>query len=533
MSKQTNSKEIVIESYKTLTDSTGFAPSMSDLMAVGITSKMISHNFVNVTKLHNYMRKHHPEIFSNILDETVFTKKRFQELKKDVKGFKRFVITTAVVEKAVHVDFFKSIKNYCSRQKAKMLVLPCQDVASKNRAFNWNLDGILKGEHIVFNDLKLNTNLFISSIKLSAKQINPLTGLSRIGQRHGSFVYASPKQSLEYVADSNSKGIPRALMTPGAITAPDYNTDQYMSARTSYIAENDHVLGAVIVELDNNNLFHFRQIQANPETGSFYDLGVQYSADGKIKTVRPEALILGDWHSGSTDPVAKAVMRQLANDVKPKNLILHDLFDGKSITHHNEGKPLVKARNAMNNKHSLKQELEGVSKDLTELLTWVDNSIIVVKSNHDEHLDRYLVEGRYVNDPQNHYEALKLAQLLLEGKDVLKEVISESLKQPERLYWLKRDDSYKIGKVECGAHGDLGANGSKGASNSLEKAYGNCVVGHSHTAKITRGVYYVGTTSLMKLDYVKGPSSWTHTSSLIYENGERQLINVINGKYKK
>jgi hypothetical protein len=531
MTKKTNSKDMVVEVYKSIVLSSGFAPSQTDLMGSGVSVKMIAHNFVNMTKLHNHMRKNYPDLFKDVLDETVFTKKRFQKLKSRVRGSQRFIITTAVVEKKVHPEFYSSIKTYCKRNNTELLILPCQDIASRNRAFNWNLDGILKDDNIIYNDLKLNGNLFISSIKLSAKQINPLTGLSRIGQRHGSFVYASPKQSLEFVAESNKKKIPRALMTPGAITIPDYTTDSYMSSRTSYIAENDHVLGAVIVELDSGGIFHFRQIQANPVDGSFIDLHTCYMPNNKVTKVRPEALILGDWHSGSTDPVAKAAFKNLAKVVRPKNLILHDLFDGKSISHHNEGKPLVKAKNVMRNTHSLKSEILGVATDLNELLTWIDDSIIIVKSNHDEHLDRYLVEGRYVNDPQNHYDALKLAVDLLEGNDALKNSVSKNLNDPDRVYWLTRDDEYKIGGVECGAHGDLGSNGAKGSPQSLEKAYGNCVTGHAHTPCIFRGVFRMGTLSLMKLDYTKGPSSWVHTSCLIFENGERQLINVINGKW--
>jgi hypothetical protein len=386
------------------------------------------------------MRKNYPESFVNVLDETVFTKKRFDELKKEAKKVRRFVITTAVVEKEVHTGFLSSIKNYCERHDAMMLVLPCADVASKNRAFGWNLDPILKGENIVYNDLKLNKNLFISSIKVSAKQVNPLTGLSRIGQKHGSFIYASPKQFLEYVAGSNKKKIPRALMTPGAITNPDYSTDKYMSARTSYIAESDHVLGAVVVELDEKNNFYFRQLQANPETGSFIDLSVQYNEDGSVERVLPEALILGDWHSGETDQTAYEVMKEVINDTDPKNIFIHDGFDGTSISHHDSGKPLVKAIKSQKKVTSLEKEIKKYAADLDELSELISDSIIIVKSNHDEHLSRYLVEGRYVMDPENHYYSLDLATKVIEGKDALKFATERYLKNPKRMYWLKRDD---------------------------------------------------------------------------------------------
>ena len=109
----------------------------------------------------------------------------------------------------VHQGFLDSIRTYCDKKDAMLLVLPAADPAS---AGDWNLDKELGIQSIVFGDIKLNSNLFICSIKLSAKQIDPTTGLSRIGQRNGSFIYASPKQRLKFMPVSNIK-YPHAEMT--------------------------------------------------------------------------------------------------------------------------------------------------------------------------------------------------------------------------------------------------------------------------------------------------------------------------------
>ena len=98
--------------------------------------------------------------------------------------------------------------------------------------------------------------------RLSAKQIDPITGLGRIGQRNGTFVYASPKQRLKSSPISNIK-MPHFLMTTGAITIPDYTSANYMSNRTAYIAEYDHVMGGLIVEIGNSDEYHFRQFQCD------------------------------------------------------------------------------------------------------------------------------------------------------------------------------------------------------------------------------------------------------------------------------
>src|SRR5690606_26016423 len=98
----------------------------------------------------------------------------------------------------------------------------CSDPAhTKEHKYSFSLSHKLPANAVVFRDVALNSNIFLSTIKLSAKQINPLTGLKRL-TKHGTCILASPKQMLEHVAVSNKKTIPRALMTTGAITKSDY-----------------------------------------------------------------------------------------------------------------------------------------------------------------------------------------------------------------------------------------------------------------------------------------------------------------------
>ena len=66
---------------------------------------------------------------------------------------------------------------------------------------------------------------------------------------------------------------------------------------------------------------------------------------------------------------------------------------------------------------------------------------------------------------------------------------------------------------------------------SLEDSYGNCNGAHTHSAEILRDVWRAGTSSRYDLGYNVGASSWTQSGILIYKNGMRQMINVINGKY--
>jgi len=251
----------IIDNYANFVSNNGYLPTMADLVEEGSASRTISTHFNGLDGLDEKAREKYPKVFSKVIDELSFTDDQFKSLKDEVKKYKKFVITSAVTGCDVHQQSLDSLKNYCKRNNAKLLILPCSDPAASRGRSKWQLDPKLDKKSIVFRDLNLNDKFFISTIKLSAKQINPLTGLSRIGQRSGSFCYASPKQALEYVANSMAKKQPRALMTTGAITKPQYETERYMSDRTAYIADHDHIMGAIVVEIKNNREFFFRQLQ--------------------------------------------------------------------------------------------------------------------------------------------------------------------------------------------------------------------------------------------------------------------------------
>lgn len=511
-------------------------PTYADFLDWNITRDTIKHHFGNLTKLHELIEEEHAEILSaNIAHESiVFSKKKIEELDDHLKSYRRFVITTAVAGKKAFVPFYESIQSYCQKNNAKLLLLPSADIASTSTVIKkWVFDPIFINDSFVYEERQLNSKFFISNIKTSAKQINPTTGLSRIGQRNGSYVFASPKQSLEFVATSPSKEkSSMALMTPGAITVSDYSNERYLSDRTSYIAESDHVMGAIIVEIENDKMFHFRQIQANSR-GEFVDLAKRYYPDGSVS---PEDahFYAGDWHSGQTDEEVIEGLGKMLSEIEVTDFYVGDFFDGYSISHHHINIPLKRVKKIKEGKHSLSQELKRGSADINWILERIQGSLMMIKGNHDEVLERYLMNGNYIRDDNNHYDALDLAKFYLEGKNVLKEAyaIHGDILQPERMIWIDRDEEFKIAGVECGQHGDKGPAGTRATLLGLEKAYGNCIVGHTHSAAILRGVYRVGTFTTLKLEYNEGPSAWTHTGCLVYDDGSRQLINFVNGEYR-
>lgn len=519
----------ICQTYAALARKLKRYPTRVDLKKAGISRDSLRAHFGNLEELQAASKKQYPSHFEGLIDTELFTPANFRKIQDQANTYTRFVITTAVQGCKVHKKFLRSLRAYCEANNALLLVMLCKDPAAKTGD---TIDPALQKDVIVYDNLALNSNIFASPIKLSAKHIDPITGLARIGQRNGSFIYASPKQRMQPVATSSTKH-PVVLMTTGACTIPSYKSDRYLSDRTAVIADTDHVIGAIVVEVESDRYFHYRQLQGDKK-GKLIDLAVMFDG-AESREVRPEALVLGDWHSGSTSPTAKAAAFEQIRLLKPRFVVIHDGFDGRAISHHEEKNKILRAKRAMANQLSLEQELRGYANDLNELVEICEDveQIVIVKSNHDEHLDRYLADARYVEDAINHHLALKLASGMIEGKDPVRTGVEMlGLKYPDRIRWLSRDEDFKVARIELGAHGDKGANGARGSLQAMENAYGTSVSGHAHTPAILRGAWQVGTMSHLKLSYTQGASSWMNTNCVVYKNGMRQLLNIINGRWK-
>lgn len=527
-------KQSIIDAYAELYELNQTTPTMSELCEIGYTKDSIKHHFSSMTNLDEIAREQHPEKFFDVDISSLLSQETFTKLRDTTLNYKKFVITTAVTGCAVHDGFYASLKAFCKVNDAALLILVASDPAHNkpnNHGGYGTIDRKLAGECVVVEDTHLNTNFFISTIKLSAKQINPTTGLGDIGQREGSFVFASPKQSMTLESTSNEK-LPHVMLTTGAITMPDYRTDMYMSERQAYIADRHHIMGGVVVSILDDEKYTYTQIQMLNNEGSFVHLGKRYHPNGKVTNETPEALVCGDWHTGSTDPQVRTATEEMLQELKPKCVVLHDVFDGASVNHHNENKELMQAVRFMHGAPSLEKEIVGL-KDELAWFSRLAKKVVIVKSNHDEFLGKhYLQFAKYAQDPQNHYFSLDLAKAMMDGLDPLKFAVEKVGLKAKNIRWLQRDEDFKIAGIQLGAHGDIGPSGSKGTLKGMRKAYGLSVTGHIHSPGIWHGAYAVGTSSLLRLDYNRGPGSWMQTHCLVYADGSRQLLNIIKGEWR-
>ena len=518
-------RDLVLQQFKSYIEEYKVIPALKEFKKYSAIP--VGNFYKDISTLLEDLYKKFPELERETLNETVYTQEYDRQIDDVIKNNDKFVITTAVAGKAVDSDFYNSLKNYADKTNATILILPCQDTASRRSAHKWALDPQLrKLGHVLFGTKRINENLIIWNIKTSAKQIRPTMGLGRmVKPLDSSIIIASPKHYLEYVPTTPDR-IPHAVMTTGAITVDDYSSDFYMSHRLSKIAELDHKLGAVVVERVDSKKFHFRHVEAS-ENKTFTDMGVEYFPDGSTKVLKNSVMVLGDAHSSMDMSVLYDSMFSCMKQLDVKEVILHDVFNASSVSPHEVGKIALQSAKAIKGISSIEREAY-VLKDYLEIIGDKVNKVTIVKGNHDMHLDKYLTEGRFIYSPEDFYLGCQLACKVVEGEDPLKYLMETWIGlDVKNIKWLALDESYKIKGIELGQHGAQGANGARGNKNTFDSCLGKCIVGHSHTAGIMRNVFIVGIACNKDQGYNKGFSSWTHTSAVIYENGTRQLINFI------
>lgn len=498
--------------------------------------------FSSFDELREATFEQYPDAQDYVFNQGHFDEDYAKRLHEEIKKHKRFVITTAVINKGAYLPFYNSLKNYAERNNAMILLMSCADAKGTNKHYSVNFDPEFKDSWVVVSDLQLNDKIGLCDIQQSAKQRMPISALEKLtAVRKSSLIVAGCKQLLKYVP--NLKGeIPRALMTTGAVTINDFSNEFFMSKRTSKLAEADYQAAAVIVEIEDNERFHFRQVEAD-ENGSFSDLRIKYYPDGTAEEIHEATLVLGDAHVGASDMrLIDTIQREFIDGGFVDTVVLHDLCNSASVSHHEENDIVKLIQRANDGSDRLQTEIDNIVTFLNDFTT-LGVDVVVVNSNHDDHLTRYVKNLSSVMRKDYHNMTLAFEALALlvsdENASVLEFLVKHrsnvELLHPEKIKWLKLDESYVKYGVQLGFHGHVGANGAKGSLKTFENAFEDAVVGHSHSGAIKCKVYQVGTSTDLDMGYNKGLSSWTRTSCLVHADGTKQLINFIlqpDGNYK-
>jgi hypothetical protein len=437
----------------------------------------------------------------------------------------RFIISWAQNASPHHPGFLASLRKFTGtllvikgryKNPTSIFIDPDQDDDS------WYAPELVP--FLVESRIQLCPNLCLyGDIKTQPTAARPLSGFEVFcGQNSG--IMGHPKRALDVVPSATR--MPRVLATTGACTLPNYS-----DSKAGIKGEAHHVIGALIVEVQADGIYHLRHVSAGPK-GDFIDLDTHYTPDGIYRARRAESLTLGDVHRPREDPQVMEATRDLVTTLRPKRIVTHDVLDFGARNHHDKG-----LRKAFEKRRALVQsEVLEATQWLNRAANWGDHEVIVVASNHNEAFARWLDD--YKQDPENHrywcevwarmYEAFER-----EGRWPDPFALEASrLGLSERIRFLGRNESLNIKGVEHGYHGDQGINGSRGSSLSYAKLGCKTNTGHSHTPRIIDGNFTAGVTAPLDHGYNLMPSSWLNAHIHLDARGKRQMIIIVHGRYR-
>jgi hypothetical protein len=421
----------------------------------------------------------------------------------------------------------ESLEKYCGHRGAELIILP---MAGKNAGEVELHPELAERKEVLWKrKKKLNSNIYISDMVVPPQNVDCTSGRGRFVARDQTLIMAHTKQRIKAFPNSNFD-LPKILIGTRAMTLQNYNETNHRRDAT----KRDHTYGAIVVEVIDEDLFHFRNMRALAN-GKFIDLGLEFNKNSKPKKAKLEALVLGDLHIGDTDPEVRTANYEMIDEFNPNRLVLHDLFNGHSVNHHDWGKLVTLVQEVyMKDRADLKIELSKAYEELCGLAkSMKGKEVIVVASNHNEFLDKYLEAVRLKDDPMNAYVASNLMHHMMEGENPLEVGLNMIGKIPKNVTFLKRDEDYKVLGWQLGSHGDKGMAGGRGSMVAREFAHGKSITGHSHVPEILRDTVVVGTSTYLNLPYTKGsPSAWMNSNAMLWENGTVQLVNIIYGKWK-
>lgn len=477
---------------------------------------------------------------------------QYEEAKKSKvnKKSKRFIISWAQNNTPVHEPFLRNMEAYAKYIDAEIYIIAGRyknptSVFSDKDFESWHSR---VEPYLYANRESIHKHLVIvGDVKVSPTANTPMTSMQGFSGSE-SCIFGHPKSQEETVPVLEGRP-EKKMMTTGACTEANY-TD----SKSGKKGEFHHVLGFVIVEIKDKNKVFTRSVTAT-EDGNFYDLyyrvefdgdkkqipmipGLKFLAkddyDGKstVKKIKDiDAAILGDMHFGEHDPkVIDSTINILFKKLNPKKVVLHDVFDGHSISHHTRKDPFAQYLKEIEGKNDLKKEIQNM---IDGLKPFEKYETIIVRSNHDDFLDRWLkdVDWRKESTMKNSIAYMEYAALLLNqraDKGVIPYLINE--KYP-KMITLGRSDSYRIHDWEVGQHGDIGASGSRGSMNQYRNLNTKMIIGHSHAPSRKDGVIQVGTSTHLRVGYNVGPSKWLQAHSIIHEDGKAQIISFHDGEF--
>lgn len=474
-----------------------------------------------------------------------------------------FILTSAQDSSAVHEDFWNALNVYAQwLGECEIIVsgftyskklFEDHDTRSPKVGFHPSIDNFIVHDRIRIGD-EVD---FCGEMNTLPTAVTPLSGFSTYTRgRWG--VFPHPKVQLESVATMKHERA-KQLMSTGCVTLPNY-----VRKKAGIKATFHHQIGAVLVEMTPDGATYCRHLLTTDlENGSFYDLDRYITSEGVTTGHRVEAISYGDIHHEKLDPTVAMltwgyhVASQEAWDIdnfrdptdprpmpliyslNPKYEFYHDLSDFAPRNHHN-----IKDHHFRFAAHKKGGQSNNVQKAIAGCAEFIKQvhreecTSVIVESNHDQALLKWLKTADYRDDPENAVFFLSCQRWFytelakgVDSPDVFQQVMRE-MGVPADVVFCNEDQSFIIcGDIECGMHGHLGPNGSRGSPLAISRSGRKSNTGHTHSPAIRDGAYVGGVSGSLGMGYNKGPSSWSHSHIITYPNGKRTIITLNRGRF--
>lgn len=460
---------------------------------------------------------------------------------------KVYIITCAQNGTPVDPEFWPCLKTAARHKKAELLVVP---IRYKNPTSLWEESQaneeywVPEVQDYLWNQhTELNQNLvLIGDAKTQPTAAQPVVGYEAITGA-SSAIIGHPKIQMKCIPAPSNR-MAKVLTTTGACTVPNY-TD----SKAGKIGAFHHSLAALVVEVVGKKFF-LRHMGFDKKTGSCTDLDRRYYPDHHEKAPRAAALVMGDTH---TDFISKDVERAtfgsegMVETLRPQELIWHDLLDAYAVNPHHKGNPFNAYAKVVSGRTSIADEVRRACHFVKDR-TPKDTLSVIVPSNHNDFLRRWIVDSDWKTQPSNALFYLETAAQMLRETRFIPEIgtvypspfpmVFPQIVDCSNIKLLKDDHtdnkgpSHKVLGIELGMHGDRGPNGSRGSIQNHKRLGVRSIIGHSHCVGIEEGCYQVGTSTGLNLEYTGGPSSWLTAHCVINADGKRQMLIIVDGEWR-
>lgn len=376
--------------------------------------------------------------------------------------------------------------------------------------------------YLVEGQIDLGGLHFVAQANVLPTAKNPLSGFEAITPQGVDCVIPATKIALHCTARlKHQRG--KRLFSTGSITKRNY-----ILRKAGAVAASEHNIGALFVDTTVTPAI-VRQLEQMPESNGFFDLGNYYSAEN-MWPAEPEALQFGDIHAEKMthDNLQKCL--DLIQYYQPKNVILHDVMDFSSRNHHNVKDCAFMFKNKARTVAQDVQEVSGVIRNIAGV---TNGTVWIVESNHDLAINTWLKNTDFKADPHNAILYLTCMKALYEHIDETGNSNFNMLAYVCRVFgelnnpnveFHETDESLIFAGVECGVHGHVGINGSRGSPAQFRTLGIPINTGHTHTPSIMGACYTAGVAGELEMGYNIGPSSWQYASIVTWPNGQRQVI---------